>query len=262
MGLSVRTLERWEKDDGLTDGRKSAQHLPSNKLTLEEYKMVLDVANSPVFQNLPPCKIVPLLADEGRYIASESTFYRILRAENQLRHRQASRPVKHHRPKAYHATGPNQVWTWDISFLPTTVKGLYFYLYFVLDIYSRKIVGWAVHDIQLSEHGAALIKQACMDEDVRRAQLVLHSDNGTPMKGVSMLAMLENLGVVPSFNRPSVSNDNPYSEALFRTVKYRPEFPLFKKFEKIEETRIWCEKFVVWYNQVHLHSALKFLTPK
>jgi putative transposase len=179
-----------------------------------------------------------------------------------LRDRQARRSVRHHRPKAYQATGPNQVWSWDITFLPTTVKGLYFYLYLVMDIYSRKIVGWAVYDIQLSEYGAALIKQACLDEGVKSAQLVLHSDNGTPMKGISMLGMLENLGIIPSFSRPSVSDDNPYSEALFRTVKYRPEFPLSTKFETPEEARNWSEKLVVWYNQVHLHSALKFIPPQ
>jgi len=202
-----------------------------------------------------------MLADEGRYIASESTFYRILHAENQLTHRQSSRPAKHHKPDAYEAAGANQVWSWDISYLPTKIRGLYFYLYMIVDIFSRKIVGWSVHEVESSEHAAQLIKQACLDEKINREQIVLHSDNGSSMKGATMLAMLQTLGVLPSFSRPSVSDDNPYSEALFKTLKYHPTFPKWTKFSEMNEARVWCEKFVVWYNQVHLHSALKFVTP-
>ncbi len=223
---------------------------------------MLHIANSPPYQNLSPTKIVPQLADAGQYIASESTFYRILREEDQLKHRQLSSPHKHHKPTAYVAYGPNQVWTWDITYLPSQVQGLYFYLYLIVDIFSRKIVGWAVHAEQLSDHAAHLVKQTCLDEQVKRAQIVLHSDNGKPMKGVTMLAMLESLGVLPSFSRPSVSDDNPYSEALFRTLKYHPSFPLTDRFGTLTDARIWCEKFVTWYNQEHLHSALKFVTPE
>lgn len=257
----MRTIERWEKNDGLIDKRKQATHLPANKLSEAERAMVLTIANSKTYQNLPPCKIVPMLADEGCYVASESTFYRVLRAENQLTHRQSSRPTKHHKPDAHEATGANQVWTWDISYLPTQVRGLYFYLYMIVDIFSRKVVGWSVHEVESSEHAAALIKQACLDEKVNREQIVLHSDNGSSMKGATMLAMLQTLGVLPSFSRPSVSDDNPYSEALFKTLKYHPTFPRWAKFSEINGSRNWCEKFVVWYNQVHLHSALKFVTP-
>jgi len=261
LGITVRTIERWEKDDGLIDKRKQAIHIPVNKLSDEERSMVLQVANSKIYQNLPPCKIVPMLADEGCYIASESTFYRILRTENQLTHRQHSRPVKHHKPNAYKATGARQVWTWDISYLPTQVRGLYFYLYIIIDVFSRKIVGWSVHEVESSEHAAKLIKQACIDEKINRKQIVLHSDNGSSMKGATMLAMLQVLGILPSFSRPSVSDDNPYSEALFKTLKYHSTFPRWKKFADLNEARVWCEKFVVWYNHIHLHSALKFVTP-
>jgi putative transposase len=132
----------------------------------------------------------------------------------------------------------------------------------IVDIYSRKIVGFSVHEQELSEHAASLITQAYLDENVEKNQVVLHSDNGGPMKGATMLATLKNLGVIPSFNRPSVSNDNPYSEALFRTLKYHPTFPLFTKFATIIDARVWCEKFVVWYNNEHQHSALKFVTPQ
>jgi putative transposase len=262
LGVAMRTIERWEKVDGLIDKRKQAVHSPANKLSEEERDRVLTIANSKSYQNLPPCKIVPMLADEGRYVASESTFYRVLRAENQLRHRQCSRPAKHHKPDAYEATAANQVWSWDISYLPTQIRGYYFYLYMIVDIFSRKIVGWSVHDVESSEHAAKLIKQACLDEKIpEETLLVLHSDNGSSMKGATMLAMLQTLGVIPSFSRPSVSDDNPYSEALFKTLKYHPTFPRWAKFTDMNAARMWCEKFVIWYNQVHLHSALKFTTP-
>lgn len=262
LGISVRTLERWEKADGIRDKRKQSARIPSNKLTVEERQVIVEPVNSAPYQDLPPCKIVPLLADAGRYIGSESTIYRVLHAENQLCHRQATRPAKHSKPTAYIADQCNQVWTWDISYLPTQVRGLYFYLYMMVDIYSRKIVGWSIHEVESSGYAAKLIKQACLDEQVSQDQLVLHSDNGAPMKGATMLAMLEKLGVVPSFSRPSVSDDNPYSEALFKTLKYHPTFPMTDKFATISDARVWCEKFVAWYNKQHLHSALKFVTPE
>lgn len=260
LHISIRSIERWNNADESYDKRKQSKRVPANKLTKEQRNMVLETANSISYQNLPPSKIVPMLADEGRYIASESTFYRILREERQLAHRLLSRPSKHHKPKEYTASGANQVWSWDITYLPTQILGRYFYLYLVMDIYSRKIVGWSIHEVQSAEHGAKLIKQAHLDEGVPHG-VVLHSDNGGPMKGLTMLAMLETLGVVPSFSRPSVSDDNPYSEALFKTLKYHPTFPLLTKFLTVLGARVWCEQFVRWYNNQHLHSALKFVTP-
>jgi transposase InsO family protein len=262
LGVSMRTLERWEKENGLQDQRKQVKRTPVNKLTQEQRDMLIRTANKTIYRDLPPCKIVPLLADTGRYIASESTFYRVLREEKQLAHRQICRPAKHHRPKPYEASSANQVWSWDISYLPTRVAGLYFYLYMIVDIYSRKIVGFSIHGQESSEHAANLITQACLDEGVLQEQLVLHSDNGSPMRGATMLATLEKLGVTPSFSRPSVSDDNPYSEALFRTVKYHATFPRLDKFETLIEARQWSERFVLWYNNEHLHSALKFVTPQ
>jgi putative transposase len=262
LGISLGTLERWEKADGVEDKRKFRQHIPSNKLTEPERQEVLAISNSEIYCDLPPSKIVPMLADEGYYIASESTFYRILRAENQLLHRQGTRIAKHNKPNEYIAFESNQVWSWDISYLPAQIQGLYFYLYLMMDIYSRKIVGFSVHESESSEQASLLLKQACLDENVMQHQLVLHADNGAPMKGLTMLAMLEKLGVIPSFSRPSVSDDNPYSEALFKTLKYHSTFPLHSKFATIMEARIWCENFVYWYNNQHLHSALKFVTPQ
>ena len=132
----------------------------------------------------------------------------------------------------------------------------------IVDIYSRKVVGWSIHETESSEHAAEMIEQAYIDEQVNPGQLVLHSDNGAPMKGYSMLAMLQKLSVIKSFSRPSVSDDNPYSESLFRTLKYHASFPQFKKFESIIDARKWCEQFVTWYNCSHMHSSLKFVTPE
>ena len=224
--------------------------------------MIVSIANNEKYRDVAPCSIVPMLADEGRYIASESSFYRILRAQDQLTHRQASRAAKHKRPKQCVAHAPNQVWSWDITYLPSLVSGQYHYLYMIMDIFSRKIVGWSVHETQSAEHASRLIKQACIDENITQAQLTLHSDNGSPMKGATMLAMLEALGVMPSFSRPSVSDDNPFSESLFKTLKYHPTFPSVSKFDRIEEARKWCIQFVDWYNHQHRHSGLKFITPQ
>jgi len=262
LGIHLRTVQRWSKPNGLKDKRKDALRFPINKLSLEERNKVLMIANSKLYQNLSPKQIVPLLADKNMYIASESTFHRILGAENQLAHRQSTRPAQHNKPRAYAASSPNQIWSWDITYLPTQVYGKFFYLYMMMDIFSRKIVGWSIHEIENSECAAGLVTQTYLDEKIQPKQIVLHSDNGVPMKGATMLATLEKLGVIPSFSRPSVSDDNPYSEALFRTLKYHPSFPLKTRFETIIRAREWCEQFVGWYNNVHMHSALKYVTPQ
>ena len=223
--------------------------------------MILDTANSKKFRDLSPCKIVPLLADEGRYIASESSFYRVLREEKQLAHRHKSRPQTHHKPKAFRATDSNQIWSWDITYLPSQLQGRYFYLYLIMDVFSRKIVGWSVHEKESATLASALVTQASLDEKIDPGQVVLHSDNGSPMKGLTMLATLEKLGVMPSFSRPCVSDDNPFSESLFKTLKFPPTFPRMNRFETLDEARVWCAKFEAWYNGQHLHSALKFVTP-
>ena len=184
------------------------------------------MANEPDYAALSPSKIVPKLADEGRYIASESSFYRILKAAQQLKHRHKSKPTRTViKPKALTASGPNQLYSWDITYLPTRVRGVFLYLYLVMDIYSRKVVGWQVYEAESSALAADLMTDICHRESVERDCVTLHSDNGSPMKGATLLATLHDLGAMPSFSRPSVSNDNPYSESLFRTLKYRPEYP-------------------------------------
>jgi len=261
VGISARALQRWTKAGNRQDGRLTPSHTPLNKLTDLERQRILNVCNEPKYAHLPPSKIVPLLADNGVYIASEATFYRALKQAKQLAHRLRSKPCKSvNTPKALVATGPNQVYCWDITYLPTTVKGLFYYLYLVMDVYSRKVVGWQVHDQESSTLAADLMTDICVREKVSRDQVVLHSDNGSPMKGATMLATLQQLGVVPSFSRPSVSNDNPYSESLFRTLKYRPEYPE-NQFENLAAARDWVAGFVGWYNDEHLHSGIKFVTP-
>jgi transposase InsO family protein len=210
---------------------------------------------------MSPKQIVPKLADRGVYLGSESTFYRVLHEQGQVQHREPSRtPTERHRPTAYLATGANQVWSWDITYLRGPIRGTFFRLYMMVDIWSRKIVGHSVHEEESATFAAALTTTACESEGVVRHQLVLHSDNGGPMKGATMLATLQQLGVVPSFSRPTVSNDNPYSESLFRTLKYRPEFPT-EPFESLEAARTWVDSFVHWYNSEHLHSGVGFVTP-
>lgn len=195
------------------------------------------------------------------YIASESSFYRVLRAHGQAQRRGRARaPRKVSRPQALRATAPNQVWSWDITYLPSTVRGQFLRLYLVLDVYSRAIVGWEVHESECASHAAMLITKACLRHQVSRQQLVLHSDNGSPMKGATMLATLQKLGIVPSFSRPSVSDDNPYSEALFRTLKYGPSYPA-QPFANVPAARLWVQEFVRWYNEEHRHSGIRFVTP-
>lgn len=161
----------------------------------------------------------------------------------------AQPPRKVAKPKAYRATRPNQTWSWDITFLAASVAvvGRFYRLYMMMDIYSRKIVAWEVHERETAKHASALIRKACLAEGVREKELVLHADNGSPMKGATMLATLQNLGVIPSFSRPSVSDDNPYSESLFRTLKYTPAYPS-KPFTSLGAAREWVHTFVHWYN--------------
>jgi transposase InsO family protein len=253
-------VQRWEKN-GVDDRRKDNNKKPANKLSEIERARVLKIVNSEEFKDLPPSQIVPILADRGQYIASESTFYRILKEAGQNAHRSQSRPCKNKAPETLTATGPNQVWSWDITYLPAPIRGQHWYLYMYMDIYSRKIVGWSVHETEDSEHASAVLQTACLAEQIVKEQLTLHSDNGSPMKGSIMLAKMQDLGVMSSFSRPSVSNDNPFSESLFRTCKYRPDYPE-KPFETVEKAREWVAKFVLWYNTVHLHSGLRFVTPQ
>ena len=259
IGVHTPCLERWKKNG--IDRRQVIKKVPANKLSNSEEIQILEQLKSKEFRDLSPNQIVPLLADRGIYLASESTLFRILRRNNLLCHRGKARaPSPRKRPDPFIATGPNQVWSWDITYLKSPVRGQYYYLYLIMDIWSRKIVGFDVHDTESADLAAQLFLKTVNAEKIDPEKLVLHSDNGSPMRGETMVATLERLGVIASFSRPRVSDDNPYSEALFRTCKYRPEYPS-KPFLSQSAALKWVQEFVVWYNGVHLHSGIRFVTP-
>lgn len=261
MDISTKSYQRWCQENNKGDRRLETKRAPHNKLTELERQRIINTANEEAYADLSPAKLTPTLADKGIYMGSESTIYRILKSEALLKHRLKSKvPRVVKKPQPLIASKPNEIYSWDITYLPTNVRGVFYYLYLVLDIYSRKIVGWQVYDNESSALAADLIKDICKRERIRKGEVVLHSDNGSPMKGATMLATLQELGVMPSFSRPSVSNDNPYSESIFNTCKSRPNYPE-KPFESLVAARTWVEGFVQWYNDKHLHSAIKFVTP-
>jgi putative transposase len=267
LGVSERTLQRWLHGPGgvtpscRADARPARVQQPANRFSDAERVALLNAANEPQFGSLPPSQIVPRLADEGRYLGSESTLYRCLREALQLAHRRPERrPHLRHKPRALSATAPNQLISWDITYLKTTVHGIYLYLYVFLDVFSRKIVAWQVFEHECQSEASALFHDYISRAGIPADQLTLHSDNGAPMKGATLIATLERLGVARSLSRPSVSNDNPYSEALFRTLKYRPELPI-RPFHDLAAARAFADTLVNWYNHEHRHSAIRFVTP-
>lgn len=260
IDVSERRLQRWIVSEGQEDQRRGPTTAPMNKLSPNERSHIIAVASSKEYCDMSPHQIVPKLADSGTYIASESSFYRVLKANAMLAHRGRSKQKTHARPRAYEAFAPRELFSWDITYLQSLVKGKYFYLYLFLDVYSRKAVGWGVHEQESAEHASSLLTKICRDEGVDKNRVSLHSDNGSPMKGATMLVTMQRLGVMPSFSRPSVSNDNPFSESLFKTLKYCPQYPS-QPFATLDEARRWVAEFIHWYNTQHLHSAIKFTTP-
>jgi transposase InsO family protein len=268
-GIDVRTLQRWKARQGpegviAGDGRPQAvRPMPSHALSPEERAALLAVANEPRFASVPPARIVPMLADEGVYLGSESSMARVLREHGQnARRGRAKAPKATRAPTTHIATAPGQVWCWDMTYLPTQVMGRWYYLYLILDLYSRKIIGAEVHDRDDSDHAVHLVRRTALAESIasRQAKPVLHGDNGSTLKATTVLAMLNWLGVKPSYSRPRVSDDNAYAESLFRTAKYRPEFPT-QGFANLDEARAWAAEFVRWYNVDHRHSGIRYVSP-
>jgi transposase InsO family protein len=263
VGMSVRTFERWTlKGEVRGDARPDAvRPEPSHKLSEAEREHIVRLCHEPRFADLPPSQIVPRLADEGRYVASESSFYRVLRAQGEQQRRgRAAKPVASE-PSRHLATGPNTVWVWDITFLACSkVVGKFFYLYAILDLWSRKIVAWEVHERESGELAAELVEKAVWREHLRLRPLILHADNGAAPTAYTLKAKLEALGIRPSHSRPGVSDDNAHIEAWFRTAKYRPGYPT-RGFADLEAARAWALKLVNWYNGEHRHSAIGFVTP-
>lgn len=260
LGVAARTVQRWQKQP--PDARRGPKTAPPHQLSVEEKDEVVRLVNQPSYRNLSPEQAVAKLAGEGVYVCSERSLRRVL-AERQLnRYRQRSKPAKgHNRPREYVASEPLRVLSWDITYLRSSmVRGGFFYLYLFLDIWSRRIVGAEVHETQQADLAAGLLSKLCTENNLETKKLVVHSDNGAPMKGSTMLATMQSLGITPSFSRPSVSDDNAFAESLFRHLKYAPTYPRHG-FETLDEARAWVERFVHWYNHEHLHSAIALVTP-
>jgi transposase InsO family protein len=261
VGISSRTYQRWNQGEILLEDQRIHNDIPvHNKLAESVRQEILTVINQPEYSALTPYQIVPTLLDIGQYIASESTFYRVMKEHNQLAHRGKEKATQRKKPAPLKASKANEIYSWDITYLLSPVKGQYYYLYLVMDIYSRKIVGWQVHDCESSAHAADLIEDIAYREKIDKNQLVIHSDNGSPMKGATLRAKMIDLDIASSYSRPRVSNDNPYSESLFKTIKYHYSFPE-SPFASLNEARAWVEGFVYWYNEEHKHSAIRFVTP-
>jgi len=264
LGITARTYQRWTQGGAVRQDQRPLvdRAVPDNALTPEEEQEILEICHRPEYASLPPDQIVVrLLDDEQRYVASPSSFYRVLKKHRLLAHRgRAKAPQRHAPPTTYHATGPNQIWSWDCTWLAGPIKGEHYYLVMMLDIYSRKIVGWEVFLAESAYNSCSVLERAVLAERVVGQPLVLHADNGSPFKGATLLEKMHDLGVTPSFSRPRVSNDNPYSESLFRTCKYRPNYPVHG-FRTIEAARRWVHGFTQWYNHEHRHSGIKFVTP-
>jgi transposase InsO family protein len=264
-GVDARTVQRWKRQ-GLSHADKrpsAARPTPAHALSATERERIVQIANEPRFAELPPARIVPMLADEGTYVASESSFSRVLRVCGQTRHRGRARSPQQRRPPSTHvAVAPRQVWCWDMTYLASTVLGKWFYLYLILDVYSRKIVGFEVHSTDDSDHAVQLLRRTALAEGLHALahKPVLHGDNGATLKATTVLAMMTWLGLKASHSRPRVSDDNAYVESLFRTAKYRPLYP-GKGFSTLEDARSWADAFVHWYNHEHRHSGIRYVSP-
>jgi putative transposase len=269
VGITLRTLQRWQRAAGDTgvvpaDARPLAvRPVPAHALTAVERAQILAIANEPRFAAMPPARMVPMLADEGVYVASEASFQRVLREHGQTQQRGRARAPQAVRPPTTHsASAPGAVWCWDMTYLRGPVLGQWCYLYLILDLYSRKIVGWEVQATDHADHAAHLVRRTALAEGIHAmtAKPVLHGDNGATLKATTVLAMLHWLGIKPSYSRPRVSDDNAYAESLFRTAKYRPEFPA-DGFPDLDAAREWATRFVHWYNIEHRHSGIRYVSP-
>ena len=262
VGISVRTWQRWhDGEDIRVDGRPGATRpTPANKLSAQEHQMIIDTCMQPRFADMPPTQIVPMLADEGRYLASESSFYRILHQHNAQHHRGRARARAPKEPPRHVAHAPNRIWCWDVTYLPSRVRGLFFYLFAIIDLYSRKLIAWEVHPCENGELAADLIERARWREHLISQPLILHADNGAAQRSLTLRAKLQSLGIEPSYSRPGVSDDNAFIESWFRTLKYVPGYPS-RGFADIEQARQWCHRFVSWYNDEHHHREIGYVTP-
>ena len=240
--------------------KESRSNQSHRRLSDVERQQVLDVCHDTAYLDKAPYEIYATLLDKGSYLCSVSTMYRILRSENEVRERRNQRTHPSYRKPELLATRPNTVWSWDITKLLGPVKWTYFYLYVILDIFSRYVVGWMIAGRESAELAGLLIEETCLKQGIDFNQLTIHSDRGPAMKAKTMAQLLANLGITKSFSRPHVSNDNPFSESHFKTLKYRPTFP--KRFGSLEDAKSFCQEFFTWYNQEHRHTGIALLPPE
>ncbi len=236
-----------------------ARPAPPRALTPEERAQVLDVLHAPEHVDLAPAEVYAKLLDGGTYLCSPRTMYRVLAAAGEVRERRDQLVHPAYKKPELLATGPNQVWSWDITKLLGPAKWTYFYLYVVLDIFSRYVVGWMIAERENAAHARRLIAETCERQGVVPGQVTLHQDRGAPMRAKSFAQLLADLGVTKSHSRPHVSDDNPFSEAQFKTLKYRPDFP--GRFDVLAAAVAYHRGFFGWYNHEHHHEALGLLTP-
>lgn len=220
---------------------------------------MIDTFHELRFADKSPAAVYASLLDEGKFLCSVSTMYRILRTQGEVRERRSLINRPNYRKPELLATAPNQVWSWDITKLKGPEKWTYYYLYVILDIYSRYVVGWLVASRESADFAKQLIEQTCDRQQVRNANLIIHSDRGTSMMSKAVSQLYADLGITKSVNRPHVSNDNPFSESQFKTLKYQPSFP--KRFGSQEDARGFCREFFDWYNNEHYHSGIALMTP-
>ena len=264
IGIASSTLRRWRCDDGSAkeDERPAAvRPVPAKRLSDEERQRLVETCNRTEFASLPPSQIVPALADRGEFIGSESTIYRELKRVGQLNPRgRAKARQKRKAPTTHLTDAVNQVWMMDVTWLPSRVGGKFYYLYMVEDLFSRYGVSWEVFEQECSEHTCRVVEQAVWREKCSLQPPILHRDNGSVLKSHTVMQKLRELGISSSHSRPRVSDDNAFIESMFRTLKYCPQWPS-EGFESLEAARRWANKFMLWYNNEHKHSALKFVTP-
>lgn len=239
--------------------KAASRPTPPRALTEVERQAVLEQLHSPRFVDQSPREVYATLLDEGSYLCSVSTIYRILDSEQEVKERRNQLRRVHYTKPELLATAPNQVWSWDITKLLGPAKWTYYYLYVIVDIFSRMVVGWMVAESESAALAKQLIEETLIKHQIPPGQLTIHADRGSSMKSKPVASLLADLGVTKTHSRPYVSNDNPYSEAQFKTLKYRPEFP--DNFGSLQDARAWSQPFFHWYNHEHHHSGIALLTP-
>ena len=256
LSVARATFYRWQKPkvEVVRPPRPVPRALPP-----DERKMVLSMLNDDRFSDLAPAEVYATLLDEGKFVCSIPTMYRILRENQQVRERRNQLYHPWYKAPELLATGPNQLWSWDITKLKGPAKWTYFYLYVILDVFSRYVPGWMVATRESAVLARRLIADTVEKEGIAPGQLTIHADRGTSMRSKPVALLLADLGVERTHSRPHVSNDNPFSESQFRTLKYRPTFPA--RFGSIEDARAFCADFFTWYNTQHRHSGIGLLTP-